>query len=226
MSDIIREVDEELRRERIEKLWQRYGGYAVGAAVLIVLAIAGWRGWEWYMAREAAKSGARFEAALQLVTEGKRFEAEAAFNAIAAEGTSSYRLLARFRAAAEAAKTDPAAGVAAYDALAADGSIESILRDLARLHAGRILVDTAPMAEIASRMEPLMAAQAPFRHSAREILGLARYRAGERETAQKIFAEILTDPETPPGMRSRAETLRALVSNSGGGSPVSVPATQ
>jgi len=212
MSDIIREVDEELRRERFEKLWQRYGGYVVAAAVLIVLAVAGWRGWEWYAAREAAKSGARFEAALQLVNEGKRFEAEAAFNALAADGTSSYRLLARFRAAAEAARTDPAAGVSAYDALAADGSIDSILRDLARLQAGRILVDSASAAEIANRMEPLIAAQSPFRHSAREILGLARYRAGEREAAQKIFAEILTDPETPPGMRTRAEMLRALVS--------------
>ena len=226
MSDIIREVNEELRRERIEKLWQRYGGYVVGAAILIVLVVAGWRGWEWYTAREAAKSGARFEAALQLVNEGKRFEAEAAFNAIAADGTSSYRLLARFRAAAEAAKTDPAAGVVAYDALAADGSIEAILRDLARLQAGRILVDSAPVAEIADRMEPLLAAQSPFRHSAREILGLARYRAGEREAAQKIFAEILTDPETPPAMRTRAEMLRVLVSNSGGGIPASAPATQ
>jgi len=225
MSDIIREVNEELRRERIEKLWQRYGGYVVGAAILIVLVVAGWRGWEWYTAREAAKSGARFEAALQLVNEGKRFEAEAAFNAIATDGTSSYRLLARIRAAAEAAKTDPAAGVRAYDALAADGSIEAILRDLARLQAGRILVDSASAAEIADRLEPLMAAQSPFRHSAREILGLARYRAGEREAAQKIFAEILTDPETPPAMRIRAEMLRALVSNAGG-APVSAPATQ
>ena len=82
MSDIIREVDEELRRERIEKLWQRYGVYIVAAAFLIVLAVAGWRAWDWYEIREAAKSGARFEAALQLVNDGKRFEAEAAFNII------------------------------------------------------------------------------------------------------------------------------------------------
>jgi hypothetical protein len=226
MSDIIREVDEELRRERIEKLWQRYGGYIVGAAILLVLVVAGWRGWDWYAAREAAKAGARFEAALQLVNEGKRFEAEAAFNAIAKEGTAGYRLLARFRAAAETAKTDPAAGVIAYDALAADSSVDPALRELAKLHTGLILVDTAPASEIAARLEPLTAPQAPFRHSAREVLGLAHYRAGDRAKAQKIFTEIAADPETPAAMRKRAEIMRTLVSSVGGAPAASAPATQ
>ena len=226
MSDIIREVDEELRRERIEKLWQRYGGYIVGAAILLVLAVAGWRGWDWYAARAAAKSGARFEAALQLVNEGKRFEAEAAFNAIAKDGTAGYRLLARFRAAAEAAKTDPAAGVIAYDALAADSSVDPALRDLAKLHTGLLLVDTAPASEIVARLEPLTAPQSPFRHSAREVLGLAHYRAGDRAKAQKIFTEIVADPETPAAMRNRAEIMRTLVSSVGGAPAASAPATQ
>ncbi len=226
MSDIIREVDEELRRERIEKLWQRYGGYIVGAALLIVLAVAGWRAWDWYETREAAKAGARFEAALQLLNEGKRFEAEAAFNAIAKDATAGYRLLARFRAAAVTAKTDPAAGVIAYEALAADNSVDPALRELAKLHIGLILVDTAPASEIVARMEPLTAPQAPFRHSAREVLGLAHYRAGDRAKAQKIFTEIAADPETPSAMRNRAELLRTLFSSAGGAPAASAPATQ
>ena len=103
MSDIIREVDEELRHERYKKLWDRFGLYVIGAALIIVLGVAGWRGWEWYAARQAAESGARFEVALQLATDGKREEAQAAFEAIAENGTAGYRTLARFRAAAAAA---------------------------------------------------------------------------------------------------------------------------
>ncbi len=34
MSDIFTEVDEEVRREQLKKLWERYGNYAVAAAVL------------------------------------------------------------------------------------------------------------------------------------------------------------------------------------------------
>jgi hypothetical protein len=211
MSDILREVDEELRHERYKKLWDRYGLYVVGAAVLLVLAVAGWRGWEWYAARQAAESGARFEAAMQLSREGKRAEAEAAFNQLTKDGAAGYRTLARFRAAVEAAKGDAKAGVAAFDAIAADTSLEGPMRDIARVQAAYLLVDTASVAEIKGRMDPLAVPGGAFRHSANEVIGLAHYRAGEVEQAAKIFASMVSDPETPPSMRQRAQVMNGLV---------------
>jgi hypothetical protein len=225
MSDIIREVDEELRHERYMRLWQRYGAYVVAAALIVVIGIGGWRAWEWYSAREAAKSGARFEAAMQLAADGKRQEAEAAFNELARDATAGYRVLARFRAAAEAGKADPKAGVEAFDAIAADSALDAPMRDMARLHAGYLLVDTASVAEIKTRMEPLLGPAAPFRHSANEILGLAHYRAGEYESAAKIFTSIVSDAETPPSLRQRAQVMSALLSGETGGAPAA-PATQ
>jgi hypothetical protein len=225
MSNIIREVDEELRHERYMKLWNRYGIYVVAAALIVVLGVGGWRAWEWYSAREAAKSGARFESAMQIAAEGKRFEAEAAFNQLAKDATAGYRVLARFRAAAEAGKTDAKEGVEAFEAIAADNSLEPAVRDVARLHSGYLLVDSASVAEIKTRMEPLLGPAAPFRHSANELLGLAHYRAGENDSAAKLFAAILSDPETPPSLRQRAQVMNALVSGAAGGAPAA-PATQ
>jgi hypothetical protein len=222
MSDIIREVDEELRRERMMKLWERYGIYAVAVAVLVVLAVGGWRVWEWYSLREAAKSSVQFESAIALGNEGRRPEAEAALNALAKDGTSGYRLLARFRAAAETTKSNRQGGVAAYDALAADTSLESVFRDFARVQAALLLVDGASVAEITSRMEPLLVPSSAFRNSARELIGLAHYRAGERAAAAKRFAEIVTDPDAPPSMRNRAQVMGALLAGEMG---VAAPAT-
>jgi hypothetical protein len=224
MSDIIREVDEELRRERFMKLWDRYGIYAVAAAVVVVLAVGGWRGWQWYTEREAAKSGARFEAAMKLVNDNKRSDAEAAFNALAKDGTAGYRLLGRFRAAAESGKANVVAGVAAYDAIAGDASIEPALRDLARVQAALLLVDSASVAEIKGRMDPLLGSS-PFRNSAREVIGLAHYRAGERAAAAKMFREILSDQDLPPAMRGRAQVMNALLAGEGA-APAAAPATQ
>jgi hypothetical protein len=225
MSDIIREVDEEIRRERYMKLWDRFGLYVVAAALIVVIGLSGWRGWEWYSARQAAESGARFEAAMQLAAKGDRAGAEAAFNELAGDATAGYRVLARFRAAAETARTDPKAGVEAFDAIAADSSLEALMRDMARLHAGYLLVDTASVAELNSRMEPLIGPTAPFRHSASEVMGLAHYRAGEYESAAKMFSSLLTDPETPPSLRQRAQVMNALLSGATGGAPAA-PATQ
>jgi hypothetical protein len=212
MSDtqFIREIDEDLRRERLQKLWERYGVYAIGAAILIVAATAGWRGWEWYQTREGIKAGSRFEAALMLAESGKHAEAEQEFAALAKDANWGYQLLSRMRLAAETGVRDAAAGAAAYDAIAADGSVDAAIRDVARLRAAFLLVDTAQAAEIAARVEPLMAATSPFRFSAREALALARYRAGEREAARAMFAELAVDPETPAALRNRAEVMQAL----------------
>lgn len=211
MSDILREVDEELRRERYQKLWERYGIYVVGAALVLVVAVAGWRGWEWYVAREASRAGARFETALELDAAGKQSEAEQILTALTKDAPRGYRTLARFRAAAEISQRDRSAGTAAYDALADDVSIEASLRDLARVRAALALVDTASAAEVARRIDPLLAGNSAFKASAREILALSRFRAGERDAARRLFVEIVADAETPPSLRSRAQLMLALL---------------
>ena len=60
MADIFHEVDEEVRREQLKKLWERYSVYIIAAAVLIVVGIAAWRGYEYWVAKRAAAAGAAF----------------------------------------------------------------------------------------------------------------------------------------------------------------------
>jgi hypothetical protein len=211
-EQFIREIDEELRRDQLIKLWERYGGYVIAVAVLIVAATAAWRGWDWYQTREGVKAGSRFEAAVALAESGKHAEAEQQFEALAKDGTWGYRLLSRMRLAAEIGLRDRAAGAAAYDAIAADTSVEAPVRDLARLSAVLLLLDSAQPSEIAARIEPLTSASSPFRHQARETLALAHYRIGELDAARKIFAELSADPDTPPAVHSRADIMLSLLS--------------
>jgi hypothetical protein len=210
LSDIFHEVDEEVRREKLQQLWERHSNLIIAAALLVVLAVGGWRGYEWWETQKAAESGAQFEAAVALAESGKNAEAQAAFGKIAKEGSSGYRMLARFREAAEFAKTDPAAAVKAYDSLSADSSLGRSLQDLAAVRAGMILVDTAPLAELTTRLEPLTAADRPFRHTAREALAIAAWRANDAAASQKWFDQIAADLETPAGTRQRVEVLMAL----------------
>jgi len=88
VSDIFHEVDEEVRRERLNKLWERYGNLLVAAAVVVVAGIAGWRGYGWWEAKKAAESGAAFQTAMSLSEAGKHTEAEVDFAKIAGSGTS------------------------------------------------------------------------------------------------------------------------------------------
>lgn len=212
MSDInfLREIEEELRRDRLMKLWERYGVYAVVAAILLVVAIGGWRAWQWHEARESAKAGVQFEQAVTLSDAGKQAEAEKEFAVIAKEAPSGYRMLARLQLAGDAGAKSAAEGVKAFDEIAADNSVDPVLRELAKLRAAFLLVDTAPVSEIAARVEPLMAKSAPFHNSAKEALALSYYRAGDRAKARALYAEILADPEVSPSLANRAQVMQAL----------------
>lgn len=210
MSDIFNEVDEEVRREQLRRLWQRYGWLIIAVCVLVVAGAAGWRTYEYYQAKQAAEASVKFEAAVALVNEGKNKEAEEAFAEVAKVGTPSYRMLAKFREAGELARRDPKAAAAMLDQLSADSSIGRPQQDLAAVRAAALLVDTEPYSEILKRLEPLTAADRAFRHSARALLALSAWRANDAAATRKWSEMILADPETPAGTRGQIQMIMAL----------------
>jgi hypothetical protein len=210
VSDIFREVDEEVRREQLQKLWERYGYLIIAAAVLLLVAVGGWRAYQWWENKKAMEIGTAFDAAINLSQQGKHEEAEAAFAKIAQDGTASYRMLARLTEAAELARRDSKAATAIYDALAADSSIDRSFRDLAALRAALLLVDSAPYNEMQSRLEPLTASDRAFRHSARAALALSAWRANDPAAVRRWADMILADAETPAGIRSQTQMLMAI----------------
>ena len=215
MSDIFTEVDEEVRREQLKKLWERYGNYVVAAVFLVVAAVAAWRGYDYYQTRKAAETGAAYDAAARLAEEGKHGEAEAAFAKIVADGTAGYRVLARLREAAEIAGRDPKAGVAVYDKIAGEMTGQPLISELAAIRAAFLLVDTAKLDEITHRIEPLAQPGGAFRHSARELLALSAWRNADTAAMRRWTEAARGDPEVPSGVRSRMDVLASLLPDSG-----------
>jgi hypothetical protein len=210
VSDIFSEVDEEVRREQLKKLWERYGIFMIGACVLLVVAVGGWRGYEWYHGKKAAEAGASFEAAIALSDQGKTKEAEEAFAKLSAGGPSSYRMLAKLREAAALSQSDPNSAVPIYDQLAGDSRNGRSLQDLAALRAAMLLLDTASYDEISRRLEPLTDQSRTFRHSARLTLALSAWRAKNAIAMKRWTDMIIADAETPAGARGQIQMLLAL----------------
>lgn len=217
MTDIFQEIDEEVRREKLKKLWESYGNYVVAACILIVVGVGAWRGYEWWETKKATAAGTAFEQAATLAEAGKHQEAEAAFAKLATDGTAGYRVLARLREAAELARTDRNAAVKAYEEIAADTSVGRVIRDLAALRAGFLLLDSASYGDMRARLAPLAGSERIFRHSARELLALSAWKEGDMGAARQWTDVIMTDPQTPAGTRSRAEVLSELIAESGKG---------
>jgi hypothetical protein len=214
MSEIFREIDEELRRDNYAKLWARYGHYLVGLVVLIIVATAAVVGWRGYQARQQRAESVGYAAALDLAKKGQRAPAADAFALLAREGGAGVAALARLQEAALRAQSgDEQAAAAAYKALAADVSVDVSYRDLAALLLGfQDLKGADPKVAIAD-VAPLTAPTNPWRFSALEITALADLRAGDRAAARTLYKQLADDLAAPSGLRARAAEMSAALAD-------------
>lgn len=213
MSDIIREVDEELRRENWEILWKKYGKLAVAAAVALVLGTAGTVGWREFDRGQREKAGATFGTVIAEV-ENTEKPAEAAdmLAAYIPGAPDGYAMLARLREAklrADAGEIE--AAIALYDGLAGDSAVEPLFRDLAALYSVRMQIDSGDPIVLDARLSALAADGGPWRYTAREMRAVLAMSDGDSAAAREIFTKLADDMDAPDSLRTRAaEMLRAM----------------
>lgn len=220
MTDIFREVDEELRRDRLEKLWKRYGVLIVVAVVAVVAGTGGFIAWRNWQQSQAETQTQQLADALRLAgapdgqggTAGGNPEAAAdALSAFAGQTGAGPGTLARFyEAGLRAREGNGDAAVSIYDQLAQSSGVAQVYRDLATVLSVMHQVQSGDPGQLRARLQPLTAETSPWRHSARELTALLAIRAGDRDTAAKLFAQLQGDASAPSGVRNRATELAAL----------------
>ncbi len=218
MSDdsFIREVEEELRSDRLKTFWEKYKLLIICGAVGIVIATAGYRYWQYYTDSVAAASGDRFLEAIELSNENKHDEAIAKLEELSKDGSGQYPALANIRLAAEYAKQgNPEKAIEAFDSISNDTSFDETLRKVARLRAGLLLVDHGTVDQVSDRLQQMADTGKSFRHTAREGLGLAAWKAGKLEDALVWFQSIIDDAQSPQGIQERARIMLELLAGKG-----------
>ena len=212
--DIFDEVDEDLRAERAQKLVRQYGWLAVAGAVAIVGAVAGWQYWNYSKNQQDAATASRFVAtqtALERAAPGSVPAAQIqTLDRMAEAGPEGYRTLARLRAAGlKADSGDLPGAIALWNQVAADGSADSLLRDLASLTAATRQIDRGDPGQLQARLEPLAQPDNPWSALAREQLAILDLRQGKVEDARTRLKQLSIDFQAPPGLRARAAALLA-----------------
>ena len=209
MSDnLFREVDEELRKDKLQDLWKRYGAVVIAGCVALVLGTAGSVFWRNYQADQRSAESAQFAAAIALAERGDNAGAINAFAALAGDASTGYALIARFHEAAARAETGDSQGaVAVYDGIVADGGADQIYRDLAALMAAMQLANVASAADIEARLQALLADDNAWRFSARELIATVAVREGRTAAAVADFRTLTEAADAPPGVRARAQQM-------------------
>ncbi len=212
MSDIFREVDEEIRQQQIIDFVKRYGKYVAAAAVLAIIVFAAVRYFDQQDRLEREATGERFAAAMSLMVDEKVADAIAEFAVIAEEnGDDGYGLLARFRQAEALYETEEVqAAIGVYDAIADDGSVDSVWRNLAGVYAAMLTLEAASDADISDRLDELSGNHA-WRLSVLELEGLNQFRQGDREGAQQSFRQLFEEAPDGTGFKARSAQMLSIL---------------
>jgi hypothetical protein len=218
VTDIFDELNEDLRAEKARALATRYGIFGVAALVLVLAGVGAWQGWRWYQDREATRAALPYLAAMtqaDALPPGptpQRTIAADAFANVAATAPAGYRTLARLREAALLADSGNLPGaLALYDAVAQDGAVDQILRDLATLLWAQHQIDQGDPAAIASRLKTIEGAGNPWRSLALEADALLALRRDDKDAAMTLLRALSTDTTAADGVRGRASGLLTLL---------------
>lgn len=222
MSDdsFMREVEDELRSDKVSNFWQKYKYLVIGGAIAIVVGTAGSGLYDSYTKSAAGLSGDQFLSAIELSNDGKHDQAIAALEILGNDGVGQYPALAKVRLAAELAKKgDAQKAIEAFDVIANDTSFDETLRNVASLRAGLLLVDHGSYDEVSDRLQIMSETGKSFRHSAREGLGLSAWKHEKYEDALVWFQAIADDQGSPNGIRARAGVMLQLLAGKGFSAP-------
>ena len=213
MSDIFREIDEELRRDNLLKLWKQYGRYVIAAVVAVFVVAAAIVAWREHQTSQRRAQSVRYSTALAMVREGKDAEAEKAFAAIGNEG-GGYGVLAAFQEGELLAKAGDRKGAAAvYDRIAASSNYDREFRDMATLLSVMQSLPDGDPPTLIKRLDPLTAEGSPFRPTALDLTAAAKLKSGDKPGALDLYRKLADDLTAPQGVRARAAEMAAALAS-------------
>lgn len=211
MSDIFREVDEDLRQDRASALAKKYGPYVIGFAVAVVLGTLVFQLWKSWDLRQRSEQSDRFAAASRLLGEDQPEAALAALDELGQPdgGYGTLTAFARARLLADEGRRDEA--LAIWRGLAEDSSSGPALQGVARLYLVMHQIDDGDPEELEAMLQPLLGPGNGFRPMALELTAVLALRAGDNGRARQVYSEIADDLTAPPNMRARAAQMLAAL---------------
>jgi hypothetical protein len=213
LSDIFREVEEDVRRERLEKFWKSYGAWVIAFAVLVLAGVGAYEFWRRHEAAEAAKASDAYAAAQRISDPA---QAAPAFGKVADTSGGGYGLIAKLsQANALSASGKNLDALALYKQVAAANSGD--IGAIARLRAAWLIAANAPRADIETLLGPLDTPTGAWRHMAREILAFADYRGAKVKPAATAYHALAEDASAPDALRARARAMAAFLDSGAGG---------
>lgn len=209
---LLREVEEELRRERLTKLWNDYGNWIVTVVALFVASFAGWKYWQNQKITAAQTAGMNYESAMTTLGKDKLDDAAAAFKSLSDSGQDGYEALASLQLAGAYLKQGKKAEAkSAFEMVSGDTGADPLLRDFATIQSVALDIGEADLPQVQNRLNGFLTSSSPWRANARELVALSAFGAKDYDVAKENLRAIVADAGAPAGVLRRANTMLANI---------------
>lgn len=215
-DEFLNEVEQDIRQERFEKLWQQYGKVVLAAVSSVLVLVGIYTMWTNYEEKKRLQISEAFVSAQNLLDAGKTDEAIHSLKSLSKSGNRAYETLSQFTLGGirsnEGPYQDLSEALEIYKSLAQNPKLDNYQRDFAKVKIVAITLQKQKLtseeaAPLIKELDSLSTPDAPWRLMALELKGHILSEMGEIEAAREVFIQIAQDAKTPRGMASRAQII-------------------
>ena len=211
-QEFLREVDDELRRDRMTSIWTRYGRWIIVGLLGALALFAAYLFWRSYQENVAGREGEQLQSAYDALAAGRTADAAKPLDALTKSSSDGHRALALFTQADVLLQKNDLEGAAAkFGAIVADDDIAPAFRDLALVRQTSAEYDTLAPQVVIDRLRPLAVPDNAYFGSAGELVAAAYLRTGRRDLAGRLFGQVAQGETVPATIRQRAVQMAGLL---------------
>lgn len=206
MVDVFEEVNEDLKDDKFNKQLKKYGPILIILSVLIILFTAG----KGIYSNNLNKTNEKQTILLNEMVNSEVVEAEK----LIASVDDSHKFLADFLLAGSYAKAgDLEESNKVYDELIKSNSVSSEYKDVARVYfvQNTLNMEAGDLSKAKQIIKPLLSEDNSFYYIALEQKAMLDYKAGDIDSAKKIFGELYLDESAPSEIKDRAEKITSVL---------------
>lgn len=209
MSDeFIREVDEDIRQRQINDLWKKYGKFVIGIAVGVVAIVAGRAIYTSVIESKYSEQASLYSQAISM----NDAEISSALDPLLNSDVEAYEILATFKKAEISISNDDRAGaITILDQFVTSSSVAQVYKDMARIQAALLELDTASVDQIRSRLSLILNSDSKYQYFAAEIMALSELRAGDSGAAKSRLEALINDENASGSIKTRAEQYLSVI---------------
>ncbi len=204
----MREVDEELRKDQLNRFVARYGWWLIAGIIAFLAAIGGFLWWQERQRDAAAEQGNVLLEAVEALDGSDAPTREAILpkvNGLIESPVDGYRAAGLFaRATLEEEGGNRAAAIATLRTIAEDMKLAEPYRHAALVRQTLLEFDQLQPQVVIQRLGPIARPGSAWHGSAGELVGIAHMKMNRPNLAGPIFAGIARDETVPPSIRTRA----------------------